>query len=193
MDQNQTLPFRVSEATGFTEVPSPSLTFFLSSLPSLNSSRFLAFASRSPVTSLHPQAPSDWLYQAAEEHFPWVADAPFIFHLSSRSGHPLPIPSSHSSTFPPADSSASTMFCWGMAGVFLKQDHLGSDTEPAHPQTHLPPSHPALKQGLPLGKQWAQRGSNSKSLSPALKPWPDTISSKKKKNPVEGGLLGTHN
>lgn len=85
MDQNQTLPFKVSEATGFTEVPSPSLTFFLSSHPSLNSSRFLAFPYRSPVTCLHPQAPSDWLYQAAEENFPRVADTPFIFHLSSRS------------------------------------------------------------------------------------------------------------
>ena len=102
--------------------------------------------------------------------------------------HPLPIPPFHSSTFPPADSSASAMSCWGLARVFLKQDHWGSGAETA-PPSEPTPSHPALKKRLPLGKQWAQQGSHQKSLSPALKPQPDTISYQKKSY---RDLLGTH-
>ena len=95
MGQNQTsrypLGFQRSQSSLKYHVPH----LQSSSVPFPASTHFLTFLSHSLVTSLHPQTPSNWLWESitsqrspAErtiKHFPWAADTPFIFHLSLRS------------------------------------------------------------------------------------------------------------
>ena len=120
------------------------------------------------------------------------ADADFIFHSLQRSEAtycPLPVP-----TRRPSNGQTPRLPEYpaeGQQDIFFKQDHLGSETEPVS-LSPTPPPHSSPGEGAPRGKQRAQQGSDQESSSTAAKPWPDTISFKKKKKTVQG-LWGAHN
>lgn len=74
-----------------------------------------------------------------------------------------------------------------MAGVFLRQGHLGSEAEPAPtPLGTPPPSRPGPAAGVPIRKEWTQRAATTSPLQ--LPRSPGLFKNKQTKKTTSGAL-----